>query len=211
MEAQVLLDKYFETAFSAPDGVKKLRELILSLAMQGKLVPQDPSDQPASELLKEIEAEKEKLIQEGKIKQQKPLPEIKENESWFELPSKWIWVRLGEISQLIGGFAYKSNYFLNEGNNQVLRLGNIRPNFLKLDSNPVYIDDQTAQKTLEYRLQKNDILITMTGTRNKRDYLYTCKIFQNPLLGKTLFLNQRVGVIRLYIYSDYLNKALDVD
>ena len=69
MEAQVLLDKYFETAFSAPDGVKKLRELILSLAMQGKLVPQDPSDQPASELLKEIEAEKERLIKEGRKNQ----------------------------------------------------------------------------------------------------------------------------------------------
>ena len=50
-----VLEKYFDTAFDAPDGIKKLRELILTLAMQGKLVPQDPNDQPASELLKEIE------------------------------------------------------------------------------------------------------------------------------------------------------------
>jgi type I restriction enzyme S subunit len=52
-----VLEKYFDTAFDAPDGIKKLRELILTLAMQGKLVPQDPNDQPASELLKEIEKE----------------------------------------------------------------------------------------------------------------------------------------------------------
>lgn len=53
-----LLEQHFDTAFSAPDGIKKLRELILTLAMQGKLVPHDPNDPPVSQLLKEIEAEK---------------------------------------------------------------------------------------------------------------------------------------------------------
>ncbi|MFZ4729703.1 MAG: restriction endonuclease subunit S, partial [Pseudanabaena sp.] len=76
-ETILLLEKYFDVAFAAPDGVKKLRELILSLAMQGKLVPQDPSDQSARELLKEIEAEKSRLVKDGKIKASKPLPEIK--------------------------------------------------------------------------------------------------------------------------------------
>lgn len=63
-----LLEKHFDTAFAAPDGIKKLRELILTLAMEGKLVPQDPEEQPASELLKEIEAEKKRQVKEGKIK-----------------------------------------------------------------------------------------------------------------------------------------------
>ena len=98
MEAQVLLDKYFETAFSAPDGVKKLRELILSLAMQGKLVPQDPSDQPASELLKEIETEKERLVKEEKIKKSKPLREITSDEIPYEIPDSWEWVRIRDIA-----------------------------------------------------------------------------------------------------------------
>jgi type I restriction enzyme, S subunit len=53
-----LLEQYFDVAFAAPDGIKKLRELILTLAMQGKLVPQDPNDEPASELLRSIEVEK---------------------------------------------------------------------------------------------------------------------------------------------------------
>jgi type I restriction enzyme S subunit len=94
-----LLEKYFETAFAAPDGVKRLRELILSLAMRGKLVPQDPSEQPARELLKEIEAEKKRLIKEGKIKKSKPLPEITPDEIPYNLPESWEWVRFGNIAQ----------------------------------------------------------------------------------------------------------------
>jgi type I restriction enzyme S subunit len=94
-ETILLLEKYFDVAFAAPDGVKKLRELILSLAMQGKLVPQDPSDQPARELLKEIEAEKSRLVKDGKIKASKPLPEIKPDEVPYDLPKSWEWVRLG--------------------------------------------------------------------------------------------------------------------
>ena len=97
-----LLEKHFDTAFAAPDGVKKLRELILTLAMQGKLVPQDPNDEPASELLKKIEAEKERSIQEGKLKKSQPLPEIKPEEIPYDLPEGWEWVRLGEITNYNG-------------------------------------------------------------------------------------------------------------
>lgn len=103
-ETRELLEQHFDTAFDAPDGIKKLRELILTLAMQGKLVPQNPDDQPASELLKEIEAEKKRLIKEGKIKPQKPLPPIKPEEIPYEIPKSWKWVRLGTlIDNLLGG------------------------------------------------------------------------------------------------------------
>lgn len=74
---------------TAPDGVATLRELILTLAVQGKLVPQDASDEPASVLLKKIRAEKYRLIAEGKIKRDKPLAEIAEEELPFELPTAW--------------------------------------------------------------------------------------------------------------------------
>lgn len=97
-----LLDKYFEMAFSAPDGIKRLRELILTLAMQGKLIEQDPNDKQASELLKEIEAEKRRLIKEGKIKKSKPLPEITVDEIPYDLPESWEWVRLGKITEYNG-------------------------------------------------------------------------------------------------------------
>lgn len=80
-------------------GIKKLRELILELAVRGKLVPQDDNDEPASELLKRIQAEKAKLIAEGKIKKDKPLAAITEDEKPFELPNGWEWVRFGNIAQ----------------------------------------------------------------------------------------------------------------
>ena len=84
-------------------GIKKLRELILELAVRGKLVPQDPNDEPAYELLKRIAAEKAELVKQGKIKKQKPLPEISEDEKPFELPEGWEWVRFGDISEIERG------------------------------------------------------------------------------------------------------------
>lgn len=84
-------------------GIKKLRELILELAVRGKLVPQDPNDEPASELLKRIAAEKAELVKQGKIKKQKPLPEISEDEKPFELPEGWEWVTLATIGEIVGG------------------------------------------------------------------------------------------------------------
>jgi len=79
------------------EDMQRLRQAILQEAVQGKLVPQDPNDELASELLKRIKAEKEKLIAEGKIKKQKPLPPITEDEIPYELPQGWKWSRLGEI------------------------------------------------------------------------------------------------------------------
>jgi len=92
-----LLEKHFDTAFAAPDGIKKLRELILTLAMQGKLVPQDPNEQPASDLLQEIEAEKQRLVKEGQIKKPKPLLRVAEEEKPYALPQGWEWVQLRDI------------------------------------------------------------------------------------------------------------------
>jgi type I restriction enzyme S subunit len=91
-----LIDNFHLLA-AAPNGVAKLRELILSLAVRGKLVPQDPNDEPASELLKKIAAEKARLIKEGKIRKDKLLSEIAEDEKLYALPLGWEWVRLGDV------------------------------------------------------------------------------------------------------------------
>ncbi|WP_200627878.1 restriction endonuclease subunit S [Pseudomonas sp. LAM2023] len=82
----------------APNGIKKLRELILELAVRGKLVPQDPGDEPASELLKRIAEEKARLVAEGKIKKQKPLTEVGEEAEPFELPAGWKWSSLAQVA-----------------------------------------------------------------------------------------------------------------
>lgn len=85
--------------------VKKLRQSFLQEAVQGKLVAQNPADEPASELLKKIKAEKEKLIAEKKLKKDKPLPPIQPEEIPFEIPESWVWCRLGEIcNKITDGF-----------------------------------------------------------------------------------------------------------
>ncbi len=85
------------------DFLKKLRQQILQDAVQGKIVPQDPNDEPASKLLERIKDEKEKLIQEKKIKKDKPIPEIKPDEIPFEIPENWVWCRLGELASIVRG------------------------------------------------------------------------------------------------------------
>ena len=98
-----LLEQHFDTAFSAPNGIQKLRELILTLALQGKLVPQESKDVPASQLLKEIEAEKKLLVKSGKIKTPKPLPELTLGNAPYLLPQGWQWIRLGLVGNVFNG------------------------------------------------------------------------------------------------------------
>lgn len=84
---------------TAPDGIKRLRGLILELAVRGKLVPQDPADEPASELLKRIETEKARLVKEGKIRKPKAVEPVGVDERPFDLPEGWDWTRLGTIAR----------------------------------------------------------------------------------------------------------------
>ncbi|HAS1939587.1 TPA: restriction endonuclease subunit S [Enterobacter asburiae] len=91
---------HFETLFTTEASIDALKQTILQLAVMGKLVPQDPNDEPASELLKRIEQEKAQLVKEGKIKKQKPLPPISDDEKSFELPQGWEWCRIIEIAQV---------------------------------------------------------------------------------------------------------------
>ena len=92
-----LLEKHFDTAFTAPDGVEKLRGLILTLGMKGKLVSQNPQDRSVDELLRGIGAEKQKLIEEGEIKKTRTLSQIKVEETPYSLPEGWRWRRVRDI------------------------------------------------------------------------------------------------------------------
>src|SRR5438445_11697321 len=93
----------FEVLAEAPEGIARLRELVLQLAVRGKLVPQDPNDEPACVLLERIAAEKAQLVKEGKIAKQKPLPPVGEGEVSFEAPEGWVWCRLGNLIELVSG------------------------------------------------------------------------------------------------------------
>ena len=128
----------------------------------------------------------------------------------FEIPQGWEWCRLHDIIIFIGGYAYDSHSFLEKSEYQVLRLGNIKNDAINKSVNPVFIDEILAQNTVRFRCLKNDILVTMTGTRKKRDYFYTVLIDTDH---SNMYFNQRVGCLRA-IYSPialWLNKVLKAE
>jgi type I restriction enzyme S subunit len=113
--------------------------------------------------------------------------------------SDWEQKKLGDISQVCGGHSFKSEHFQKSGKYQVIRIGNVRPGIIRNEENPVFIDDiddDTLKKTL---LKINDVIITQTGTKNKRDYGYTVIVNKNNYL-----LNQRIARIRFS--NNYLPK-----
>ncbi|EDS6438553.1 restriction endonuclease subunit S [Salmonella enterica subsp. VII serovar 1,40:g,z51:--] len=146
-------------------GIKKLRELILELAVRGKLVPQDPNDEPASELLKRIAAEKAELVKQGKIKKQKPLPEISEEEKPFELPVGWEWVRLGDFTNIIRGITFPGSekaQTYSQGKIACLRTANVQE---QIDwDDLIYISDLFVKREDQF-LQENDIVMSMANSR----------------------------------------------
>jgi type I restriction enzyme S subunit len=89
----------FDLLYDHPETIAKLRAAVLQLAVQGKLVPQDPNDEPASILLERIGVEKERLVKEGAVKKQKPLPSINMNSVPFALPAGWSWARFPEVGE----------------------------------------------------------------------------------------------------------------
>ena len=107
---------------------EQLKKSILQWAIQGHLVPQDPTDEPASELLKRIKAEKAALIKSGKLKKEKPLPPITEDEIPFDVPDNWSVLRIGDCIELVNGRAYKQSELLNSGKYRILRVGNFFTN-----------------------------------------------------------------------------------
>jgi len=105
----VVLSEHLPLLAAAPEGIQKLRGLILELAVRGKLVPQDPSDEPASELLKRIAQERAHLEAEGVVKKSKAPTVVDEDEQRFSLPEGWLWVRLAAIGNIFNGNSINSD------------------------------------------------------------------------------------------------------
>jgi len=135
---------------------KALRSRILDLAIQGKLTEQLPSDGTAEELYQQIQAEKQALIKEGKIKKEKPLPEISADEIPFEIPSNWKLVRFGTLAQVISGTSYKKHEITSSGI-RILRGGNIVNNELVYDESDVFLSNDFYSE--EKTIKTGDVLI----------------------------------------------------
>lgn len=133
-----------------------LREKILDLAMRGKLVKQDPNDEPASVLLEKIKAEKAELDKEGKIKKSKALPEITDEEKPFDIPDSWEWVRLGDLFTIFNGKAFKPKDWTEKGI-PIVRIQNL--------NNPLaeyHLYDGPIEE--RYHLNGNELLFAWSGT-----------------------------------------------
>lgn len=204
--------EHFDVLFTNENSVDQLKQTILQLAVMGKLVPQDQNEEPASVLLEKIAIEKSQLIKDKKIKKQKPLAAIEDDEKLFKIPEAWTWAKVGNLGVLKGGFAYKSKEFVEDSKHQLIRMGNIRPDFLRINENPVFISEDQALATKDYEIASGDILLTMTGTKGKRDYLYSLKVSTKDLMEKSLYLNQRLCAVRpLVIEPSYINLVLKDD
>jgi type I restriction enzyme S subunit len=146
-------------------GIKKLRELILELAVRGKLVAQVANDEPASVLLERIVQEKAQLVKEGKIKKPKSLPDITEDEKPFELPSGWAWARLGEYAEVKGGKRLPKGHSLisDKTNHAYIRVTDMKDGSVNLQGLQ-YLTSDTQKLISQYIISKNDLYITIAGT-----------------------------------------------
>ena len=159
------ITKNFNELYSVPENVAELKKAILQLAVMGKLTPQDPNDQPASELLKEIEAEKKKLIKEGKIKKQKPLLPIKPEEIPYEVPKGWEWCRIQDLGFVLGGKRIPKGYDYSEVPTpyRYLTVTNMKDGTI-IDNNVKFISEEVRELIGKYIISKEDIYITIAGT-----------------------------------------------
>jgi type I restriction enzyme S subunit len=183
-------------------GIKKLRELILELAVRGKLVSQDPNDEPASELLKRIQAEKAKLIAEGNIKKEKPLAEITEEEKPFELPVGWEWVRLSEIVSLLGDGIHGTPNYDNYGEFFFINGNNLADGIIELKDQTKRVSFDEYQK-YKKELNEKSILVSINGTIGNVAFYNSEKI----ILGKSACYFNLLGNID----KQYIKKLINSD
>jgi type I restriction enzyme S subunit len=163
MNAERLLALY-ERVAEAPDAIARLRRFILDLAVRGKLVAQDPQDEPASELLKRIAKEKARLVKAGEITRDKPLPQLTDANRAFELPSGWNWARLGDLSKIVtSGSRDWAKHYSNEGAIFV-RMGNLSKDHYRLRLDHIQrVKAPSDGEGTRTRLESGDILISITG------------------------------------------------
>ena len=180
---------------------KALRQKILDLAIHGKLVPQDPNDEPASVLLERIKAEKERLIKEGKIKRSKKSAKSSDTPHYpYLLPNGWEWCNLEDIvCELKYGTSEKS---LSVGKIAVLRMGNIT-NVGTIDySNLVYSSNNEDIKL--YSLEKDDLLFNRT---NSSEWVGKTAIYKKE--QPAIYAGYLIRIRPILIFSDYLNTVMN--
>ena len=184
---------------------KKLRQKILDLAIHGKLVPQDPNDEPASVLLERIRAEKERLIKEGKIKRSRKTAKTSDTPHYeqmpFELPQGWVWITLEEISSKIGsGSTPKGGDYSKDGI-PFFRSQNVYNEGL-VCADMKFISNATHKRMIGTEVRPKDLLLNITGGSLGR-----CAIVSDEFqIGN---VSQHVCIIRpIFVLSSYVHSFI---
>ena len=161
------------------------------MAMRGKLVEQDPNDEPASVLLEKIKAEKEQLIKEKKVKRSKPLPPISDEEKPFEIPDSWEWVRLGDVGLIAtGNTPTKNNSDFYGGTTPFIKPADIQNLIINYNTKDFLSEKGEQKGRLAY---KNDILVTCIGNLGR-----------NNIINRKVAYNQQINGISPLIVSSSL-------
>ena len=177
-------------------NIELYKQSVLNAAIQGKLVRQDPNDEPASKLLQRIRAEKEKLIQAGKLKKEKPLPPIEPSEVPFELPKEWEWTRLGEIIiKMQNGVSATPDGDLSHS--PILRISANRPFCLNIDDRR-YVREKDDEFN-SYTLSAGDLVFTRFN--GNRDLVGCCSVVPE-IKGRLLYPDKLIRVRAASLVSE---------
>ena len=195
--------------------IKQAKSKVLEMAVRGELVPQNPEDEPASVLLERIKNKQKSSKSKGKNTAHNT---HYEEELPFNIPENWVWCRLGEVYDLLNGFAFKSNDYIEFSNTLVFRMSQIRPGGgIDFDNNPKYVSDEFATSKKEFLLKEGDVVIAMTDMATDTKILGIPT--QIPYDKRNWLLNQRVGklfqkeknildptFLKNVLISDFMNK-----
>ncbi|MEE9151391.1 MAG: restriction endonuclease subunit S [Thermoplasmata archaeon] len=193
----------FDLLLNASNSIEKLREVVLQLAVQGKLVPQDPKDEPASVLLEKIKKEKEWLIKEGKIKKSKSAPDFEKDKVPFEIPEQWVWSRVGELGITQTGTTPKKSEKSNFGNDYpFIKPGDIYSNRVEYNNEGL---SKKGVDTYGRLASEGSILMVCIGTLGKVNVIDRPCSFNQQINAITPFSGLDPYLINYFMRSNYFH------
>lgn len=206
------LAEHFDSLFTTEESIDQLKQTILQLAVMGKLVPQDPNDEPASELLKKIAAEKARLVKEGKIKKEKPLPLVSDKEKSFAIPKGWQWCKFGVLAEFINGDRSKNypnqNEYVQTGIPWI-NTGHIEPNGTLSTTEMNFITREKFESLRSGKIQPGDLVYCLRGATFGKTAFVT-PYSEGAIASSLMIVRPYLREIAKYIYR-YLISSLGRD
>ncbi|MCG3745078.1 restriction endonuclease subunit S [Vibrio cincinnatiensis] len=222
MQNWARISEHFDTLFTTEESIDQLKQTILQLAVMGKLVPQDPSDESAAELLKRIAEEKAQLVKEKKIKKQKALPPISEDEKPFKLPNGWEWSRFADVINEVATGPFGSMINKREYISKGVPL--INPSHMInqkiIEDSSISVSDDKAKELNSYRIKPGDILMARRGEMGRcalvteREHNWLCGTgsfvlkFQEEIYRPYILLLFQTSWVRAYLGGNSVGSTM---